>query len=210
MFYLAKTPQWIKKLYPQRIWNMPPAKKAIYLTFDDGPHPEITSFVLDELHRYNARATFFCVGKNVVDNPLVFNRILEEGHAVGNHTYDHLDGWKTHNAVYINNILKARRYINSDLFRPPFGRISSAQQKNLLKQHNKVQIIMWSVLSGDFDIDITPVQCSKNVIKNAESGSIVVFHDSEKAQLRLRYALPEVLKYFSGKGFIFEKLVLNS
>jgi peptidoglycan-N-acetylglucosamine deacetylase len=210
MFYKAKTPKWLQKLFPGRIWDMPTLKNAIYLTFDDGPHPIITPFVLDELQKYNAKATFFCIGKNVVDNPVVFRRILDEGHALGNHTYDHLDGWKTGNAAYLHNILKAKKYINSDLFRPPYGRITANQQKDLKRQPEGIKVIMWSVLSGDFDKNISPGQCCKNVLKNAVSGSIVVFHDSEKAEERLRYALPEVLKYFSEKGYIFEKIVLDS
>ena len=210
MFYKAKTPKWLRKLFPGRIWDMPPLKNAIYLTFDDGPHPIITPFVLDELQKYNAKATFFCIGKNVVDNPVVFRRILDEGHALGNHTYDHLDGWKTGNAAYLHNILKAKNYIDADLFRPPYGRITPNQQRDLMRQHEEIKIIMWSVLSGDFDKNISPGQCYKNVLKNAVSGSIVVFHDSEKAEERLCYALPGVLKYFSEKGYIFEKIVLDS
>jgi peptidoglycan-N-acetylglucosamine deacetylase len=208
MFYYAKTPKWVRKLFTGSIWGMPATKNAIYLTFDDGPHPQITPFVLDELAKYNAKATFFCIGKNVLQNPAVFKRILNDGHAIGNHTYDHLDGWKTGNAKYLQNILKAKDIIDSDLFRPPYGRITPGQQKDLKKQQ-AVKIIMWSVLSGDFDKHITPEQCCENVLKNTVSGSIVVFHDSEKAEERLRYALPEVLKYFSEKGYIFEKIVFD-
>ncbi len=210
MFYFAKTPKWIRKLFTGSIWEMPAIKNAIYLTFDDGPHPQITSFVLDELAKYNAKATFFCIGKNVVENPAVFKRILDDGHAIGNHTYDHLDGWKTRNAAYLQNILKAKNYIDSDLFRPPYGRITRNQRKYLTAQHQATKIIMWSVLSGDFDKNITPRQCCENVLKNAESGSVVVFHDSEKADVRLRYALPIVLKCFFDKGYMFEKIELNS
>lgn len=210
MFYKAKTPKWLKKLFPARIWDMPPVKNAIYLTFDDGPHPIITPFVLDELQKYNAKATFFCIGKNVVDHPVVFKRILDDGHAVGNHTYDHLDGWKTNNAEYLQNILKAKTHISSDLFRPPYGRITPNQQKDLTSKHKAIKIIMWSVLSGDFDKNITPEQCCENVLQNTESGSVVVFHDSEKADEKLRYALPIVLQYLSDKGYQFEKIMLNS
>ena len=210
MIYQVKTPNWLKKLFPGRIWEMPPIKNAIYLTFDDGPHPVITPFVLDQLKKYNAQATFFCVGKNVLDYPDVFKKILDGGHAIGNHTYDHLDGWKTGNAKYLQNILKAKKHIDSDLFRPPYGRISTNQQKDLLRQQAATKIIMWSVLSGDFDNDITPDHCCKNVIHNTTIGSVVVFHDSEKAEERLRYALPVVLKYFSEKGYLFEKIVLES
>src|SRR6476620_3560664 len=124
MFYIVKMPIWVRRLFGKSIWEMPQTKKAIYLTFDDGPHPHITPFVLDELRKYNATATFFCIGKNVAGNPAVFQRIINEGHAIGNHTYDHLDGWKTGNAEYLENILAAKKYIDSDLFRPPYGRIT--------------------------------------------------------------------------------------
>ncbi|MEO6251970.1 MAG: polysaccharide deacetylase family protein [Ferruginibacter sp.] len=209
MFYIAKTPKWVRKLFGKSIWEMPQTKKAIYLTFDDGPHPQLTSFVLDELSKFNASATFFCIGKNVVSNPGVFNRIIREGHAVGNHTYDHLDGWKTGNADYLENILAAKKHIDSDLFRPPYGRITWKQQRDLVRLGQHFKLIMWSVLSGDFDVTISPEQCCKNVLDNTKSGSVVVFHDSEKAAARIRYALPVVLKHFSEQGYIFEKIVLN-
>jgi peptidoglycan/xylan/chitin deacetylase (PgdA/CDA1 family) len=209
MFYIAKTPKWVRKLFSKSIWEMPQTKKAIYLTFDDGPHPQMTSFVLDELSKYNATATFFCIGKNVVDHPAVFERIIHEGHAIGNHTYDHLDGWKTGNADYLENILTARKYIDSDLFRPPYGRLTWSQQRDITKSGHAFKVIMWSVLSGDFDVNITPEQCCKNVLQHTKSGSVVVFHDSEKAGERIRYALPVVLKYFSEKGYAFEKIVLG-
>ena len=210
MFYIAKTPTWVQKLFTGSIWKMPQAKKTIYLTFDDGPHPVVTPFVLNELEKWNAKATFFCIGKNVVDNPLIFNQIKKAEHAIGNHTYDHLDGWKTENATYLQNIVKAKEQISSVLFRPPYGRITRKQYKALTQLNNPFKIIMWSVLSGDFDINISPEQCANNVLQNATSGSVVVFHDSEKASERLRYALPAVLKYFSEKGYVFEKIVLNS
>jgi peptidoglycan/xylan/chitin deacetylase (PgdA/CDA1 family) len=206
MFYIAKTPNWVKKLFSNSIWEITKVQKSIYLTFDDGPHPEITAFVLDELKKYNAQATFFCIGKNVVDNPLIFNRILHEEHAVGNHTNDHLNGWKTPSKEYLKNIAEASKHINSDLFRPPYGRITAKQHKRLQSLEKPFQIVMWSVLSGDFDENITPEQCCKNVVTNAKSGSVVVFHDSEKAFARLRYTLPLVLKYFSEKGYSFKKI----
>jgi peptidoglycan/xylan/chitin deacetylase (PgdA/CDA1 family) len=163
--------------------------------------------VLDELAKYNAKATFFCIGKNVVENPLIFNRILNEGHAVGNHTHDHLDGWKTSKTAYLQNIKEAAKYIDSNLFRPPYGRISCTLRRNLSKFDKPFKLVMWSILSGDFDVAITPEQCCNNVLRNAESGSIVVFHDSEKAFERLKYSLPAVLKYFYEKGYGFEKIV---
>ncbi|MFZ1306493.1 MAG: polysaccharide deacetylase family protein [Ferruginibacter sp.] len=210
MFYLVKTPKWVRKLFAGSIWELPATQKVIYLSFDDGPHPVITSFVLDELNKFGAKATFFCVGKNVAEHPEVFNRILEQGHATGNHTFNHLDGWKTGNVKYLQNILKAGNYIDSHLFRPPYGRITRTQRKLLMRQDEPYTIIMWSVLSGDFDEDITPEKCLSNVLNNAESGSVIVFHDSEKAYKRLRYVLPAVLKYFSEKGYQFEKIVMRS
>lgn len=206
MFYTVKTPVWVKKLFKACIWNMPGIEKNIYLTFDDGPHPIITSFVLDELAKYNAKATFFCIGKNVAEHPVIYSRILNDGHAVGNHTFDHLNGWMTENIIYRANILKAGEYINSDLFRPPYGRITPAQLKNLAQYERPYKVVMWSVLSGDFDVKLSGEQCSKNVLNNAENGSVVVFHDSEKANERLRYALPEVLDFFSKRGYAFKKI----
>jgi len=207
MFYLVKTPNWIRKIFKASIWQLDKTSKSIYLSFDDGPHPVITAFVLDELKKYGAKATFFCIGGNVVENPLLFDRIINEGHSVGNHTYDHLNGWKTSPADYLQNVAEAAKHINSDLFRPPYGRITAKQHKQLRSLARPFRVVMWTVLSGDFDVNITAEQCCNNVLKNAESGSVVVFHDSEKAYERLRFALPAVLEYFSEKGYKFEKIV---
>jgi peptidoglycan-N-acetylglucosamine deacetylase len=206
MFYTARTPAWVKKLFKGFIWEMSGGQKNIFLTFDDGPHPEITPFVLDQLAVYNAKATFFCIGRNVADHPGIYRRILQEDHAVGNHTYDHLNGWKTSNEEYLANIRKAGVLIESDLFRPPYGRISPSQLRELKGQERAFKVVMWSVLSGDFDVRISAEQCSMNVKKNAGNGAVIVFHDSAKAAPRLKYALPEVLKYFSGRGYTFEKI----
>lgn len=210
MFYLAKTPEWVRKLFAGSVWEMPGTKKAIYLTFDDGPHPSITPFVLAELDKFNAKATFFCIGKNVLDHGSTFKMILERGHAVGNHTYDHLDGWKTGNGKYLQNVLNARNLIDSHLFRPPYGRITPGQKKLLMQLDKPYTVIMWSLLSGDFDENITPDKCLQNILKNAKSGSVIVFHDSEKAYERLQYTLPAVLKHFSKQGYQFEKIVTTS
>lgn len=210
MFYFARTPKWLKILYKERIWEMPGDKKVIYLTFDDGPHPEITTFILNELKKYNAKATFFCIGKNVLAHPEIYRRIGEEGHAVGNHTHHHLNGWKTNNQDYVADILKATRVIQSDLFRPPYGRMKRSQEKAIAALESSFKIIMWSVLSGDFDPAISPEKCCKNVIRYATNGSIVVFHDSIKARTKINYALPLVLQYFSRKGYFFEKIGENS
>jgi peptidoglycan/xylan/chitin deacetylase (PgdA/CDA1 family) len=212
MFYLTKTPGLLKSMFPGCTWNFASDRKVLYFTFDDGPHPEATPFVLDTLKQYNAKGTFFCIGKNVVAYPDIYKRVLNEGHAVGNHTFDHLNGWKTPDQEYIKNIGDARKYIDSVLFRPPYGRISKFQIRLLtatenVKQKTVFKIIMWDVLSGDFDTSIAAEKCVRNVTKNAKEGSIVVFHDSEKAFPRMQKSLTESLKYFSEKGFSFEAIV---
>lgn len=204
MFYLVKTPWWLKKLYGRCVWSLPSngGEKVLYLSFDDGPHPTITPFVLDELNKYQAKASFFCIGKNVAEHPTVYQRILTEGHRVGNHTHNHVNGWKVGDDAYITNVETAAGHIASNLFRPPYGRIRFRQIKRL----PQYRIIMWSVLSGDFDVAITPAKCLQNVVKHAQSGDIVVFHDSEKAFDRLQVALPKVLQHFSEKGFVFKAI----
>jgi peptidoglycan/xylan/chitin deacetylase (PgdA/CDA1 family) len=205
MFYFVKTPWILKKLYPSCIWEVPTAEKKIYLTFDDGPHPEATPFVLNELKKFRAKATFFCIGKNVIEHPGIYKQILLDAHRTGNHTQNHLNGWKVQDKTYFDNILEAKKYIDSDLFRPPYGRITSFQLKNLSK-HANFKIIMWDVLSADFDQKISPDQCTQNVTSNARNGSIVIFHDSKKAFETIKIALPAVLNFFSKKGFAFETL----
>ena len=208
MFYFVKTPGWLKKIYDSYIWSIPESDKILYLTFDDGPHPEATPFVLKELKKHNALATFFCIGKNVVSYPVIYKQIINEGHSVGNHTYNHLNGWKTGNDDYLKDIALASHEIDSDLFRPPYGRITSFQAKNLKSAMNgkDPKVIMWDVLSGDFDTACTPQQCLSNVIFASTPGSIIIFHDSEKALPRLEYTLPKVLHYFSEKGYLFKSL----
>lgn len=203
MFYFVKTPAWLTWLYPQCTWQMPSDKKIIYLTFDDGPHPEVTPFVLNELKKYDAKATFFCIGKNVAAYPSLYAMLAEEGHRTGNHTYDHLNGWKTTDEVYLDNINHAKRLIGSSLFRPPYGRIGRSQLRKLSKE---MQVVMWTVLSGDFDQSISPEKCLLNVTSNADNGSVVVFHDSEKAFSKLRFVLPRVLEFYSEKGYMFRAL----
>ncbi len=203
MTYFIKSPWLLKKLWPSYVWNIDTREKKLYLSFDDGPHPVATPFVLDELKKYDAKATFFCIGKNVLAYPSIYNRIVEEGHATGNHTQHHLNGWKTKTPVYLNDVSEAGRHIDSRLFRPPYGRIRSSQAKKI---YPRSKIIMWSVLSGDFDQSITKEKCLSNVITHSKPGSIVVFHDSEKAFPLLQYTLPEVLKFFAEKGYRFEKL----
>jgi len=200
--YLVKTPWWLKKLFSSALtWKVAAQENEIFLTFDDGPHPTITPFVLDLLRKYNAKATFFCIGKNVQQYHDVFRQILDEGHRVGNHTHNHLNGWKTSDKEYLENIFLAKKYIDSNLFRPPYGRISRFQIQQLKPAFD---IIMWDVLSGDFDINLSPQKCLQNVVSHTSPGSVIVFHDSEKAFPRLNYALPKALEYFTEKGFVME------
>jgi len=207
-YYLVKTPLLLKKIYPSYLWSISTKEKILYLTFDDGPHPEITPFVLRQLKRYNALATFFCIGKNVVSFPAIYKQIHDEGHAVGNHTYNHLNGWKTENEIYLKDIAEASKVIDSTFFRPCYGRITSFQAsklKQVMKDKEPI-IVMWDVLIGDFDTECTPQQCLANVIFASVPGSIIVFHDSEKAFPRVEYTLPRILKYFSEKGYSFKSL----
>ena len=203
MFYLVRAPWLLKKWYSHLLWDIPSREKILYLSFDDGPHPEITPFVLDTLNKYQARATFFCIGKNVETYPQTYKRLLSEGHRVGNHTQDHLNGWKTPDKQYIANVGQAAKWIDSDLFRPPYGRISRFQADCLRSAPLSYKIVVWGVLSADFDESLSPARCARNVTRNAGPGSIVVFHDSEKAFGRLREALPVVLEHFSGLGYRF-------
>ncbi len=208
MFYLVKTPWLVKKfIYPDYVWSIPCKEKKIYLSFDDGPHPTVTPFVLDQLKQYNAQASFFCIGKNVVEHPDIYNRIISEGHSVGNHTYNHLNGWQADDKTYLKNIIMAGKYINSSLFRPPYGRITRFQATQLMDKLH-YNIVMWSVLSGDFDINLSPEDCWQNILKATTSGSIIVFHDSEKAKKRLVYTLPKLLQYYKEREYNFEKIIL--
>ncbi len=202
--YLVKTPWWLRALYPALIWRIKTKEKAIFLTFDDGPHETATRFVLDQLQQYNAKATFFCIGKNVAAHPDIYKRILTEGHSVGNHTYNHVNGWKVTDEIYFEEIEKTKQLINSNLFRPPYGRIKRSQQKKLQTPNSKLQTIMWDVLSGDFDTNLTGEICLGYVLYHSKPGSIIVFHDSTKAWERMQYALPKVLEQFSKEGYVFK------
>ena len=204
MFYFVRMPTWFTKLNSSLVWNIPTKEKELYLTFDDGPQEAATPFVLDQLKLYNAKATFFCVGKNVKAHPKIYERILDEGHTVGNHTFNHLNGWTTSNKKYVHDIAEASKYIDSKLFRPPYGKISPFVSK-LLRSMN-FKIIMWEIVSGDFDTTLTPQKCSEHVVLYSRPGSIIVFHDSANARERMQFALPKCLRYFSEQGFYFRAI----
>jgi len=201
--YLVKSPLLLKWYYPSLTWNKPRNESVIYLTFDDGPIPDVTAFVLKTLKSFDAKATFFCIGDNIVKHPDVFEQIKKEGHRIGNHTFNHLKGWKTEDQVYLGNFKKCQELTGTNLFRPPYGRIKKSQISAIRSANPEMQIIMWDVLSGDFDTELSPEKCYENVIKHTQNGSIIVFHDSLKAFERLEYALPLALKYFKEQGYQF-------
>lgn len=201
--YLVKTPQFIQKLFPNFTWSIPSTEKVIYLTFDDGPHPEVTTWTLKQLEKYQAKATFFCVGDNIRKYPAVFEQVMNAGHSVGNHTYNHLNGWTSENMAYFHNVRHCARQVNAELFRPPYGRLRP-RQAQFLQRHYR--IVMWDVLSADFDHNIDGETCYRNVVDNVRPGSIVVFHDSEKAKENLYQALPKTLETLSERGYRFEAL----
>lgn len=205
--YLLQTPKLLRALAPSFAeWEMPAdaGEPAVYLTFDDGPHPTATPFALEQLARYNAQATFFCVGKNVVEYPELYDQILAAGHSTGNHTHSHLKGWRTHTKTYIEDAMAAARFINSKLFRPPYGRIKRMQAARL--HEAGYRLIMWSLLSGDFDTGLSPQRCLENVVFNLKPGHIVVLHDSTKAWDRMSYVLPRILEHCKKNGLALKGL----
>lgn len=206
--YFVNSPLIISNLSKRNlIWHLPNCQKEVFLTFDDGPVSNITPWVLDLLKHYNIKATFFCVGENVKRNPILFTRIIDEGHSVGNHTYNHLNAWNINNDDYYKNVAKADTLIQSQLFRPPYGKINISQIRYLRK---KYAIILWSVLSGDFDKTISPEKCYENSVKNIKQGSIIVFHDNIKAEINLKYALPLCIEFILSKGYEFKPLTLEN
>ncbi|WP_162127081.1 polysaccharide deacetylase family protein [Flavobacterium phycosphaerae] len=210
MSFWVKTNRWIKWVFPNYVWDSPNQRNKVFLTFDDGPTPEITEWVLDQLKQYNAQATFFCIGNNVEKHSEIFKKTIEAGHAIGNHTFNHLKGWKTPNPTYINDVQRCNSQFtihNSQftiLFRPPYGKIKPSQSRVLRRMGYR--IIMWDIISMDFDRSITPEKCLENVLQNVTPGSIIVFHDSVKAEPNLRYALPKTLAFLKAKGWVCDKL----
>jgi peptidoglycan/xylan/chitin deacetylase (PgdA/CDA1 family) len=205
---LFNTPSFITYLLPFRTWRKnTQGKKLIYLTFDDGPLPEITEWILECLKKYEAKATFFCVGDNIKKHENIFQKTIKEGHQVGNHTFNHLNCRKNDLKSYLQNIQECKEIMkenHSGLFRPPYGRLTSKASKLLKKQG--YEIIMWSVLTYDFDKNLSAELCLKNAIKYTKEGSIVVFHDLPKSFEKVKKVLPDFLEYFTEKGFLFEKL----
>ncbi|MBD3723654.1 MAG: polysaccharide deacetylase family protein [Flavobacteriaceae bacterium] len=205
-----KTNRITKILFSNYIWEIPNKSKKVYLTFDDGPIPVVTEWVLDTLKnkKENIKATFFCIGDNIKKHPEIFKRIINEGHSIGNHTFNHLKGWETNTNVYLENFNLCEDEIqknsgkNTNLFRPPYGKIKLSQSRLLRKKGYK--IIMWDIITFDFDTKTTPEKCFSNVNDNVASGSIIVFHDSIKAEQNLRYALPKAIKQLKEKGFEFD------
>jgi len=198
--YFVKTPNIAKSLHKSAIWNVPNNDNCIYLTFDDGPTKNITSNTLDILSDFNIKATFFCIGKQVEDNPLLFSRIIDEGHSIGNHSYSHLKGWTTNSESYIEDVEKGQEITNSQLFRPPYGKIKRSQLKKI---SNTSKIIFWDVLPGDFSPYTSPDDIVLNTINNVESGSIIVLHDNNKCGEKMLQALPSIIKGLVEKGFKF-------
>lgn len=203
MPYFVKTPALLKWFYPGLTWQKNRAEKVLYLTFDDGPIPDVTPFILQILAKFNAKATFFCIGDNVKKHPEIFEQVKAGGHAIGNHTFNHLRGWNTADEVYLQNTRQCQELVKSKLFRPPYGR---AKKSQLAVLQNQYEVIMWDVLSGDFDPDLSPQKCYQNVVDKSGNGSIIVFHDSLKAFSRTRYALPKALKYWQKQGYQFKTL----
>lgn len=193
----------IKLLYPKAVWNIETESPTLYLTFDDGPIPGLTEWVLDTLKHYNVKATFFCVGDNIRKNKAIFDRIISEGHTAGNHTYNHLKGFKTSTEDYLENVEKCEAFIKSGIFRPPYGQMKKSQYKALLEKGYK--IVMWDVISYDYE-KIKPEACFNNVIKNVKKGSVILFHDNIKAEEKIKYALPKTIEHFLKLNYKFAAL----
>lgn len=206
MRYWVKTPTIFKRLFPKIVWNFSEKEQKVFLTFDDGPSTNVTDSILTILEQEKVRATFFCIGKNVKKNPELADKILKKGHSIGNHSMTHVNGWRTRKNSYLRNINDASEYINSNLFRPPFGRFNLYSLDQILK---KYKLVMWDVLSGDFDEKTEEKAVINNVIKNVANGSIIVFHDNNKSKEKTLSALVKTIKKLKEKGFSFEAIPFN-
>ncbi len=201
--FIVRPPAWFRNMLPGMLWRVNPSlsgQKTVYLTFDDGPHPEVTPRVLDKLAEHGAKATFFCIGRNVERYPGIFQMIPDHGHEVGNHTCSHLNGARSGVDEYCRDVELASRRIRSDLFRPPYGRIRMSQLKKLRENY---RVVMWDVLSYDFSRKVTPEKCLKNVLDHVRPGSVIVFHDSPRAEKNMKYALERVLGELPARGYDF-------
>lgn len=206
MWYWIKTPIIVKKIFRNQVWDIPSNKNSIYLTFDDGPTPGLTDKILSILSKYNAKATFFCVGKNVKKYPDLYNQIVSSGNSFGNHSMTHPMGWGKSKKMYLKNVEEAEKLINSNLFRPPYGKINFKSNKALQK---KYKIIMWDVVGGDFDKNCSETQLIKNITENAEIGSIIVLHDNVKVKDKMLTALPQIIEKLQSRGFILKAIPFN-
>jgi peptidoglycan/xylan/chitin deacetylase (PgdA/CDA1 family) len=202
-YFLIQPSKLIKKFYSKALWQINTSEKEIYLTFDDGPIVGLTEWILDELKKYSAKATFFCVGENIIKNKNIFDRIVHEGHQIGNHTQNHIKGFNSNLEDYLNNVESCEKLTGSKLFRPPYGQLRKSQYKTLLSKNYK--IVFWDVISYDYE-KINKNACFLNVKKNTKNGSIVLFHDNLKAEENVKYALNETLKYFSEAGYVFKAI----
>jgi peptidoglycan/xylan/chitin deacetylase (PgdA/CDA1 family) len=207
----AKIPKWVRLLGVGLTFRIPTEKKEVFLTFDDGPIPDLTPWVLEELSKHNAKATFFMVGENVEKHPELVKSILIDGHRIGNHTHNHLNGFKVSILQYLNNTEKCEKglepYLNPNetkLFRPPYGRLTPREIVKLKKRGFK--IILWDVLSKDYDPKTSPSECVNNVVQNVVPGSIIVMHENLKASKNVKEALPEILRHLKNDGYSFSVL----
>lgn len=197
----ARPPKLLQSLLPQCFWSLPNRQNKIYLTFDDGPTPEVLPVILKTLDAYKVPATFFCVGENMQKHPDLVWEMQKRNHAIGNHTYNHISGWRNKNATYFENVEACNKVYKSKLFRPPYGRLRTSQANELKR---KYKIIMWDVLSYDYDKKVLPEICFRNVIDATKSGSVIVFHDNVKALKNLEYALPRSIDFLLKKDFVFD------
>jgi peptidoglycan/xylan/chitin deacetylase (PgdA/CDA1 family) len=204
MYYPVNTPSIFKKIFPNLVWGLPASIPTLYLSFDDGPEIENTEWILKALETYHAKATFFCLGRQIEKNPELYQKIISEGHLCGNHGYSHLNGWNNNTKKYLEDVLRAEEFIDSKLFRPPYGKLTFGQYQALKKLNFK--IVPWDIMPGDFDNKINEEKCLSNILRFSKNGSIIVLHENAKSQKKLRYVLPRLLEYFTEKGFTFSTI----